>query len=270
MCSCYRSNFQGLLKQRGVPCALAIIPVRLPLHLPGRLVQVNVVNRQLVAVLTTGTLTDSEMLSGHPDASYLLALSEQPLPPAHLASGSMQHDHGDHAPSVDPMTDAEAAADAAPAVAAAANEAHAFEGSSSGASPQRDASVMIGACFVDVATSRIVMGQWYVANSMKSFCLLGSSGCLEVAPGCPSHQQMSGGAEQLQEHLSQPLGCMHQGWAPVSHSRPPLLPAWACLSLLRCPCQTIEMLMSLHTLVHAPSEDVAKAALSLLKSSHMP
>ena len=36
-------------------------------------VQVKVVNRELVAILTKGTLTDAEMLQTTPDASYLLA-----------------------------------------------------------------------------------------------------------------------------------------------------------------------------------------------------
>ncbi|KAK9807187.1 hypothetical protein WJX73_005617 [Symbiochloris irregularis] len=42
--------------------------------------KVNVVNRELVAVLTQGTLSDPDMLRSHPDASYLLALLETPAP----------------------------------------------------------------------------------------------------------------------------------------------------------------------------------------------
>ena len=38
-----------------------------------RIVQVKVVNRELVAILTKGTLTDAEMLQTTPDAAYLLA-----------------------------------------------------------------------------------------------------------------------------------------------------------------------------------------------------
>ena len=40
------------------------------------------VNRELVAVLTRGTLTDAEMLQSTPDAAYLLAITEGPPPPA--------------------------------------------------------------------------------------------------------------------------------------------------------------------------------------------
>jgi DNA mismatch repair ATPase MutS len=38
--------------------------------------QATVVNRELVAVLTRGTLTDAEMLASTPDASYLMAITE--------------------------------------------------------------------------------------------------------------------------------------------------------------------------------------------------
>ncbi len=40
--------------------------------------QATVVNRELVAVLTRGTLTDAEMLQSTPDAAYLLAITEGP------------------------------------------------------------------------------------------------------------------------------------------------------------------------------------------------
>ena len=36
------------------------------------------VSRELVAVLTRGTLTDAEMLASTPDASYLMAITEGP------------------------------------------------------------------------------------------------------------------------------------------------------------------------------------------------
>ena len=39
-----------------------------------------VVNREMVAVLTTGTMTDAEMLQSHPDASYLMAITESAVP----------------------------------------------------------------------------------------------------------------------------------------------------------------------------------------------
>lgn len=38
--------------------------------------------REKVAVLTQATLTDQEMLSGQPEASYLMALAELPVPGA--------------------------------------------------------------------------------------------------------------------------------------------------------------------------------------------
>jgi DNA mismatch repair protein MSH6 len=40
--------------------------------------QATVVNREMVAVLTRGTMSDMEMLASHPDASYLLAITEAP------------------------------------------------------------------------------------------------------------------------------------------------------------------------------------------------
>jgi len=40
--------------------------------------QAGVVNREMVAVLTQGTLTDPEMLRSHADASYVLSIAEQP------------------------------------------------------------------------------------------------------------------------------------------------------------------------------------------------
>ena len=40
--------------------------------------QVGVVNREMVAVLTQGTLIDPEMLRSHADASYVLSIAEQP------------------------------------------------------------------------------------------------------------------------------------------------------------------------------------------------
>lgn len=36
-----------------------------------------VVNREMVAVLTKGTLTDPEMLQSHSDASYVVSLREE-------------------------------------------------------------------------------------------------------------------------------------------------------------------------------------------------
>lgn len=45
--------------------------------------QVGVVNREMVAVLTKGTLTDPEMLQSHSDASYIVALQEEPTAEQH-------------------------------------------------------------------------------------------------------------------------------------------------------------------------------------------
>ncbi|KAK9844444.1 hypothetical protein WJX74_002610 [Apatococcus lobatus] len=123
--------------------------------------KVNVVERQLVAVLTTGTLTDAEMLSGHPDASYLLALIEHPLPSHGPGPGSTSKDADlpvtRMAAAPVCRTQAEVAVDAS---AAAADVACAPKSSSPAADAGTDAQVMIGACFIDVATSRILIGQW--------------------------------------------------------------------------------------------------------------
>ena len=82
-----------------------------------------VVNRELVAVLTQATLTDPEMLQAQPDAAYLLSITEQELLPSAEARA----------------TDA-------------------------GAEPTQGVTaktVRIGVCAVDVATARILLGQWY-------------------------------------------------------------------------------------------------------------
>ncbi len=50
--------------------------------LPSNPSQDMVVRREKVAVLTQGTLTDAEMLAEQPEASYLLALAELPVPGA--------------------------------------------------------------------------------------------------------------------------------------------------------------------------------------------
>ena len=36
------------------------------------------VNREMVAVVTRGTMADAEMLAAYPDASFFLALAEAP------------------------------------------------------------------------------------------------------------------------------------------------------------------------------------------------
>lgn len=47
------------------------------------------VNRNMVAVVTRGTMTDAEMLSRHPDASFLLALAEAPAAAVDPATGAL-------------------------------------------------------------------------------------------------------------------------------------------------------------------------------------
>lgn len=46
------------------------------------LLQVTVVNRDIVAVVTRGTMADAEMTAAHPEASFLLALCECATPAA--------------------------------------------------------------------------------------------------------------------------------------------------------------------------------------------
>ena len=48
--------------------------------------QSNVVRREVVAILTSGTLTDPDMLKAQPEAAYVLSLCERPLPP--VAAGA--------------------------------------------------------------------------------------------------------------------------------------------------------------------------------------
>jgi DNA mismatch repair protein MSH6 len=80
-----------------------------------------VVRREAVAVLTRGTLTDAEMLGAAPDAQYLMAVAELPLPPG---------GDGDDA-------DTEGGAAGAAAL-------HAW----------------VGAAAVDAATGQVLVGQW--------------------------------------------------------------------------------------------------------------
>ena len=82
-------------------------------------VQIKVVNRELVAVLTQATLTDAEMLQAQPDAAYLLSITEQQI--AQAEPGQQQ------------------------------------DGAQQGLNGK---SVRIGICAVDVATARILLGQW--------------------------------------------------------------------------------------------------------------
>ncbi len=81
--------------------------------------QIKVVNRELVAVLTQATLTDAEMLQAQPDAAYLLSITEQQI--------------------------------------AKAEPGQEEDGAQQGLNGK---SVRIGICAVDVATARILLGQW--------------------------------------------------------------------------------------------------------------
>ena len=124
--------------------------------------QVNVVNRQLVAVLTIGTLTDAEMLSGHPDASYLLALTEHP---AHSSAPEAAPGPGSSSDPSNPEQKPGATCSGAshdPESSSACEAAGHVQGSSpAGVSLVPDkGQVVFGACFIDVATSRVLVGQW--------------------------------------------------------------------------------------------------------------
>ena len=94
--------------------------------------QVKVVKRDLVAVLTQATLTDAEMLQAQPDAAYLLSITDQELGTRPSASGEPH-----------------CGAEAGPAAK----------------------HVRIGICAVDVASARFILGQWYVAvhNEIPDF-----------------------------------------------------------------------------------------------------
>ena len=83
--------------------------------------QIKVVNRDLVAVLTQATLTDAEMLQAQPDAVYILSITEQELDSISSAVGEPQ---------------------AAETVSSAGKH------------------VRIGICAVDVASARFILGQW--------------------------------------------------------------------------------------------------------------
>ena len=84
----------------------------------------NVVRREKIAVLTRGTLTDAEMMGQVPDAQYLMAVAEIPLPEEESTNTAMEVD-----------------------------------GASGAAGQSRD-KVWIGAAAVDVATGQLLIGQW--------------------------------------------------------------------------------------------------------------
>lgn len=86
----------------------------------------NVVRREKVAVLTRGTLTDAEMMGAVPDAQYLMAVAEVPLPEEESEKNAMEVD-GDQ------------------------------DTAAGGGSRDK---VWIGAAAVDVATGQLLVGQW--------------------------------------------------------------------------------------------------------------
>lgn len=86
-----------------------------------RSAQAAVVNRDMVAVVTRGTMADAEMVSGHPEASFMLALCEAtPPPPSQLPS------------------------------AVQANLRY-----------SGDEQTRIAACAVDVSSGHLLMGEWW-------------------------------------------------------------------------------------------------------------
>ena len=142
-----------------------------PRHLVFRMLQEAVVRREKVAVLTQGTLTDTEMLAAQPEASYLLALAELAVPgelpgapdthccalPACLAVDlrvwvALPYRLQPHLPPLPPTHPS-----ACPAESLLAASEH------TGAPP----CVWIGACAVDVATGQMLLGQW-LDDEMRS------------------------------------------------------------------------------------------------------
>jgi DNA mismatch repair protein MSH6 len=101
-----------------------------------------VVEREAVAVLTRGTLADAEMVDKAPDAAYVLAVAELPPPPP-AAGGA-----GASAP----------AAAAAPAAGVTFEPADPADVNPATAPPPPV--VTLGACAVDVASARVLVGGW--------------------------------------------------------------------------------------------------------------
>ncbi len=101
--------------------------------------QATVVNRDMVAVVTRGTMADAEMTAAHPEATFLLALCEREVP----ASAASPTD----------------APEASPTDAPEASHTDVPEASGSGRYTG-DVLITLGACAVDVATGQILFGQW--------------------------------------------------------------------------------------------------------------
>jgi hypothetical protein len=97
--------------------------------------QAGVVNRAMVAVVTKGTMADAEMVAGHQEACFFLALCEAsaPLPPP-LPSPSRQAGSGRAASSK-------------------------YSG---------DEHTRVAACAVDVSSGHVLLGEWYVPLSSKA------------------------------------------------------------------------------------------------------
>jgi DNA mismatch repair ATPase MutS len=105
-----------------------------------------VVEREAVAVLTRGTLADAEMVDKAPDAAYALAVAELPPPPPAAGSSGVG------------ATPA-AAKSAGGVVFAPADPAEENDAALSTVSPPPPV-VTLGACAVDVASSRVLVGGW--------------------------------------------------------------------------------------------------------------
>ena len=87
--------------------------------------------REAVAVLTRGTLCDADMLAATPDAAYLLALAELPVPQQEKEDEGMELEGQEGA-----------------------------QGHGQGGGAGARARVWVGACAVDVATGQVLVGQW--------------------------------------------------------------------------------------------------------------
>ena len=122
------------------------------------LMQASVVSRDMVAVVTRGTMTDSEMLTTHPDACFFLALAEAPAPMP--------------ATDVNTTSAADGSAGRPEGGDAGAGGAETGGGAQAGGRGSGEAQVLLGACAVDVATGQMLIGQWC---ARPGGCLLASS-----------------------------------------------------------------------------------------------
>lgn len=119
--------------------------------------------REKVAVLTQGTLTDAEMLAGQPEAAYLMALAELPVPGMCTCAGGLncQRSGGGGGAAL-PARLAAACPNLCPAAPVPADALMAAS-EHTGAPP----TVWIGACACDAATGQLLLGQW-LDDEMRS------------------------------------------------------------------------------------------------------